>query len=344
MTGITRRHLLLAAVAAGVCGDMAGLAVDRVLAAPGSHSPRKPFLPYSADAFYKASLIPGLPIDADLTSQFRAWITGRADQAGWDYPHLKGAGTDRWGMPYAESTSADPIWHLSGSLPPPVVDQLVNQGFHAPDWLGGQLTGTTDSPFVVCDKATGISLWGHGAAADPTQRVITCGDAGYFVHASNGLDQRAAGSDSTVNYRTRGIISDAMVIRRSALEWATANGQPFPHVLHLFIPEPLTAAGWCWPLINCEKNKYGWGAEGWRLAVDPAIDLTTRGMTPAGLALARGLQTHGVYIGDTSGGEASLKLEQTSATHNPWSGFAVGERELAGITWDDWVVINPGAH
>ena len=67
MTGITRRHLLLAAVAAGVCGDMAGLAVDRVLAAPGSHSPRKPFLPYSADAFYKASLIPGLPIDADLT-------------------------------------------------------------------------------------------------------------------------------------------------------------------------------------------------------------------------------------------------------------------------------------
>jgi hypothetical protein len=95
-------------------------------------------------------------------------------------------------------------------------------------------------------------------------------------------------------------------------------------------------------MVRQEGDKHGFGAEGTRIAVDPALDLTTRRCSPEAAVIARTLQNYGGYLGDNSGSETTIKAEQESASHPVWGGTLVAD-ELAGcITWNDFVVIKPG--
>jgi hypothetical protein len=95
-------------------------------------------------------------------------------------------------------------------------------------------------------------------------------------------------------------------------------------------------------MVGCEERQLGWGAEGTRIAIHPAVDLEKRGLSRAGLAVARTLKHHGCYLGDNSGSGTCLKAEQTSARRNPWAGLRFNQNSLAGITWDDFVVLPRG--
>jgi hypothetical protein len=61
--------------------------------------------------------------------------------------------------------------------------------------------------------------------------------------------------------------------------------------------------------------------EGARLQLDPSLDLSTLGLTPWQLAIARALQTYGMILGDTGGG-VSLYAQnpQSTSTSYPWPG------------------------
>jgi len=109
-------------------------------------------------------------------------------------------------------------------------------------------------------------------------------------------------------------------------------------VLHLFLAETRSSDGWRHPMVACEGGKYGFGAEGERIAIDPAVDLTTRGLSPAGLVVARTLQRYGCYIGDNAGRESTLKAEQDTTARPVWKG-RLGQDSLAGLRWDDFVVL-----
>jgi len=68
------------------------------------------------------------------------------------------------------------------------------------------------------------------------------------------------------------------------------------------------------------------------------VNLTTRGLSPAGLVIARTLQRYGCYIGDNAGKESTLKAEQETPTHPVWNG-RLTQDSLAGLRWDDFVVL-----
>jgi hypothetical protein len=275
-------------------------------------------------------------IDQGATTAMRDFLHTFAAQAGTDYPLLRGVGSNKWGMVYAEGTASDPVWRLTGSVPSAVAQQLSVDGFHAPAWLGDVLTGTTDSPFVVVDHATGISLWG-AKASKGTGYTINVGAAGYFEHASNGLDKRRPESDSTVNLMSRGRIPDTMVVTRAQMDAAVADHTDLGHVLEIFWAETDSTAGYKFPMTGAEGNKSGWGAEGQRIAIDPAVDLASRDCSPQALVIALTLQRHGAYLGDNSGGGAALKMEQENSSHPVWNG-TVSADELAGcVTWDDFI-------
>ncbi len=120
------------------------------------------------------------------------------------------------------------------------------------------------------DRGYGISVWAANATV-VAPYTIAVGAAGYFTHAFNGLDKRNPRSNSTENFRSRGCIPDAMVIRRDLMDTAIANGTGLGHVLHMFLVETSTAAGFRHPMIGTESAKYGWGAEGTRLAITPTV-------------------------------------------------------------------------
>jgi len=264
-------------------------------------------------------------------------MAAHPDQKEVSYPLIRGVGGNRWGTVFADGAASDPVWKLTGSVPTEV-GHLETTGFHAPESLGAQLTGTSDSPFVVLDRASGFSVWAAKAVV-VSDHTISVGAAGLFMHDSNGLDRRNPRSDSAVNFRSRGAIPDAMVIRQDLMTKAVASGGDLGHVLHLFFVETDSAAGHVHPMVGHESGKAGWGAAGQRIAVSATADLS--GCSPHGLVLARTLQRHGAYLGDNAGGATSLKAQQDHEG-TVW-GSSLTAHELNGcVDWDDFVVIATG--
>jgi hypothetical protein len=260
------------------------------------------------------------------------------DQRSFAYPRINGTGFNRWGIPYALSVAADPIWRLTGPVPAQC-SLLTTTGFHAPSWLGSVLTATTDSPFCVADMGSGFTVFGTKASVVDS-RTISVQSGGITYHSSNGLHRKNPLGNDSRNVTSRGRISDAMVIRADLVANGIANNTDLGHVLHMFLVETSTADGFRHPMVQCENGKFGFGAEGERIAIDPAVDLTRRGLSPAGLVVARTLQRYGCYLGDNAGRESALKAEQETSTHPVWNG-RLGQDSLAGLRWDDFVVLRP---
>ena len=297
----------------------------------------RPPIAYTADSYFR-STVAGTPVDAAKTAVFHRFMATHPDQAGTPHPVLRGVAGNRWGTVYAMGKPGDVLWRLAGTVPKRAED-LKTVGFYAPADLADELTLTSDSPFVVHDTVRGQTIWGAKARKLPGN-VISVGAAGRFMHSSNGLDARnPLSTNKTQNERSRGAIPDAMVIRKDLLDAAIANGTGLGHVLHLFIVESDTAAGFVHPMVGTESDKHGFGAEGQRIAIRSNVDLTTRGLSPEGLAIASTLQTHGMYIGDNAGSGSSLKAEQESPTNPVWGGRLQAD-ELRGITWADMVVLS----
>lgn len=289
------------------------------------------------------------PLDTLETERFQDFVRTFPDQQDLPFPKINGLRTaagaiNKWGTAYAAGQSRDPVWKLTGTVPAEV-ELLQTRGFHAPAWLGDMLTGTSDSPFVVQDYGFGISVWA-AKASKVDGSTIRVGSTGYFEHASNGLDRRNPHSDSTVNFRSRGAIPDAMVIRAQRVRQAMADNTGLGHVLHMFFTETNAAAGFCHPMVGCEINgKNGWGAEGVRIAIRPDVDLARRLLSRPAMVVARTLQEHGAYLGDNAGGGSTLKAEQISKTRDPWrmAGVDLVQDSLkGGITWEDFFVVRRG--
>ena len=86
-------------------------------------------------------------------------------------------------------------------------------------------------------------------------------------------------------------------------------------------------------------GKEGFGAEGERIAIHPSVDLSQRGLSPAGLVVARTLQKYGCYFGDNAGSSSTLKAEQEYSNHPVWN-KTLGRDSLAGLRWEDFVVLS----
>lgn len=337
MPPLSRRSLLRAgALTAGAAVTLPGAA----LAGPGRRRPprrTRPFLPYTPDSYFR-STVAGLPVDTARTEAFRTFMSQHPDQRAWPHPRINGVEGNEWGTAYAMGRRKDPLWRLVGQHDPRA-ERLVSRGFHAPEWLGSMVTGTSDSPLCVVDRASGFTMF----CADAEQvgpREIRATALAITHHSSNGLDHRNPLSDDERNFTSRGRISDAMVIRKDLVRHGVAEGTDLGHVLHLFLVETNTSEGFCHPMVGREGEKAGFGAQGERLAIAPDVDLTRRGLSPEGLVVARTLQRHGCYIGDNAGSASALKAQQENAERPLWGG-RLRRDSLRGITWDDFVVMGP---
>ena len=329
---LSRRGFLGAAAAAAAAPWL----LPRGAVPPAAADPGAPFLPYGAGSYFQ-SPASSQAVDPVLTDSFRAFMASFPDQGGVAYPVIRGTTAGTWGTAYALGQDSDPVWTLTGTVPAKAA-LLASQGFHAPAWLGDALNGTSDSPFCVQDVASGFTAFG-GGAVQTGPLTIRVRSAGITYHSSNGLDGRDPASDDPRNWTSRGRISDAL-IRRDLVDWAIATGTDLGHVLHVYFVETDSSAGFQSPMVGDEGGKHGWGAEGQRLAIDPAVDLTSRGLSPAGYVVALTLQNHGCYVGDNSGSVTGIHCEQETAAHPVWGG-ELAKDSLQGITWDDFVALAP---
>jgi hypothetical protein len=261
------------------------------------------------------------------------------DQKAVPYPTITGQGGNQWGTTEHVGSASDPIWKLKN--PRAETQILATQGWHMADSVADRIpTGTQDRPFLIVDPVFGYSLFCGDVVPNKATRTITVGASGMFWHSSNGLDRRNPRSNDKRNFCSRGRIPDAMLIRPDLVRSGITNGTGLGHVLQMFLVETLSTAGFRHPMVGAESSKYGWGAEGDRIALRADLDLKARGLTDAALVVARTLQQHGAYIGDNSGSGSTLKGAQATATYSPYAGTNLTRDCLKGkITWDDFVVI-----
>lgn len=290
-----------------------------------------PFIPYSADSFFRSPLPAVTPVSAD-----NARLVSFARSANQDpYLKIRGARGVGWGIAFAEADCSDPIYRIGSGKLPASQAHLGTVGFHAPASLWENIPPNADAPFLVVDRCGtsarpgGLSVWGAGTTVSGSEVNVTY--AGSFSHDSNGLDRRNPLSDSQLNERSRGVIPDSMVIRLDALDYAIRSGTGLGYVLEVFWVETDTAAGFAHPMVGAESGKAGAGAEGQRFRIKPGIDLSSRpGCGPVGLAIARTLQQHGAYLGDNSGSGSGIKTEQNA----DFPGLTADSLQGC-MTWDD---------
>ena len=297
-----------------------------------------PLVPYTADSFFKSAVLTA-PIDAGRTSSFRTFMKAHTDQRAIAWPKVNM--NVNWAMSYHVGQSSDPIWKLTGgNTTVAELRILTTQGFHMADAVADTFpTGTQDRPGVMIDPVFGYTVQFADAVVNKSTRTIKVSNAGIMWHTSNGLDKRNPRSNDKRNFTSRGRILDAMILRRDLLDQAVANNTGVGHVLHLFFVESKTADGFCHPMTGAEGSKVGFGAEGERIRIRPGLDLTTRGLTGAALAVARTLQQHGAYIGDNSGSSSQIKASQP----HHYTGTNLSTDCLKGkVVWDDFEVVQRG--
>jgi hypothetical protein len=202
-------------------------------------------------------------------------------------------------------------------------------------------TGDQDRLLVVYDPIFGYVAQFADAAVGPNN-TITASNAGIMFWDSNCLDYRNPLSDDQRNFTSRGRIVPAMQVPPEWLQSAISNGTGLGYTMHWFFVENDSTfqPPFVHPMISDESGGDGWGPEGVRLRIDPAVDLATRGLTPGCLAIARTMQENGAYVGDNSGSVTQIKLghpDQYPASMGLSTNCFSGK-----ISWSDFQVVTLG--
>lgn len=337
---INRRNLLLATSAAtaslvvGVKGDAVAM----------------PYLPYTTESYFK-SLASDQAVDSERTAEFKEFMRTFPDQKRFPYPKITGQNGNPWGTTQHLSTSAQPVWKLTGMTFNAQTRILSTQGFHMADSVARRFpTGTQDREMLIIDPVFGYSVFAADCVPNFKTRTLKVSSCGVTWHNSNGLDNRNPRADaaSEKNFTSRGRLSDSGAIRPDLIQYGIANDMSLGHVLQFWFAATNAntrtedGLGFKHPMVGCEKrHTEGWGAQGERLAIRPDVNLTSRGLTDGALVIARTLQEHGAYIGDNSGSSTTLKGAQSTSTYQPYANTNVTADCLKGkITWDDFVVLS----
>jgi hypothetical protein len=80
---------------------------------------------------------------------------------------------------------------------------------------------------------------------------------------------------------------------------------------------------------------------GGHLQLDPTLDVTTLGLSPAGLAIAVALQQYGAFVGDFSGA-VSLYADESPTAQAYWDGGVLGNSAVSAIPLNRFRVLQLG--
>jgi hypothetical protein len=198
---------------------------------------------------------------------------------------------------------------------------------------------TSDAAMTVYDLTGGFVGAFHWTvktvASDGTVSWSACGGSVYHL-GSNGLEQRAEGADDLRNWGHRGVPAPTYAVR-----WDEIQAGSIDHALKIAI---FHTCDHVWPMIGDEGcDSGGLIPEGTRIRIRTDVDLSSFGLSPEALIIARALQRYGAYVGDQSGGPVALKIENTVAEGRGWLWNGILEaRSLDAIPLSAYEVVERG--
>lgn len=206
--------------------------------------------------------------------------------------------SDRWAIPVYQAAPGDPEYRVQ-----PLTD------FDPPEWQALRIptdarpARNEDGEVVVWDHERGLLVHLFDARWQGGEWSAEGGSVRYL--ASNGLPSRVRGHDDPRNVGTsRGNNGLTFGIR-----WDEVRDGALTHVVKV-ATGPETHERYVWPMWGSDGETTDRDAppQGLRLRIRPEVDLEALGLDGVALVIARGLQTHGMYVGD-NGGRTSIKLQ-----------------------------------
>lgn len=312
-------------------GGAAGGGAVAGSAGGGTGASASVFRPFTADSYWNKPLPSNAPIDANNA----LYIADASDSTkSGPYLGLTGApGADQaYSAPLYWPKKSDPTYTITPSLYGPSVtlpiplDALPQSGTDGALWL-----------FDLPDNML-VQLW--QATFDAANGWSASSVSRYMID-SNGLDKKAQGSNDALNTGHRGVPPNVQLVRLDEVKAGAIE-----HRLECYwhaTGQPNASTPWFyWPMVGYEQNKGGIVPEGIVIRIQPSIDLSKKGLSPAALVIATALQKYGCTIGDNSGGTNNrLKLERGEQAWKSLDPALTGDA-LKSLAWSEWEFIQGG--
>ncbi|MCK6549744.1 hypothetical protein L6R52_28160, partial [Myxococcota bacterium] len=274
--------------------------------------------PFAANSPWNTPIGPSPAIDPDSPHQ----IDRLATSSQWSWLSIA---IDQYSVPvYFIDAATTP-------LVPVTVTRLAGEGFRtspsAPIPAGAAPAAGTDAHLALVDRATGQEwdFWQAANGAGWTCGVCATADtlgSGVRPYPQQGrMDWwRSHGARACGFPLTAGLIT-VEEIQAGRIDHALVIGYPGIRSRY-FTPPASTAQATAGPLIPTDGIPCGG-----RIQLDPSIDVTTLGLSPAGVVIARALQEYGAYVGDGNGSVA-LYADASPAARAVWSSGVLRSNDL----------------
>jgi len=198
---------------------------------------------------------------------------------------------------------------------------------------GAEPDPQSDHHLLVIDRSTNLE-WGLWNASN-SGGTWTCGMGASMDLLGTGVRPPITNAGADWNFaqgpRACGFALIAGLIRPDEILAGRIDHAlvvAYPHIRSGFFTPPASTAQ--------ATNGQGEGAQrdrgipcGGRIQLDPSIDVTTLGLTPAGLVIARALQQYGAYVGDYSGA-LDLYADNAPDAAVQWSAGLLREDAVGG--------------
>jgi hypothetical protein len=236
-----------------------------------------------------------------------------------------------------------PVYYVDGSTPKVMVKAgLGGTGFRtgaasdsvaagtgtAPIPMGAMPAAGTDKHLSIVDRTANME-WGFWNATDTSGWAA--GEASTLDLSGSGVRPPTADNPWWAGQGPRacgfGLIAGLVTvdeIKAGSIEHALIVA--YPHIQSRYYTPPASSAQ---GTTNEALPTRGIPCGG-RLQLDPTLDLTTLGLSPTGLILARALQKYGAFVGDFSGA-VSIYGDASPTAQAYWSGGVLSNAEAQKI-------------
>jgi hypothetical protein len=324
--------------------------------------PEPPYRAFSPDSYWNTPLGEAPTEIQAEEDRILAWLAADSEQ-GEPWLHFSGLGpAGDYGMPVYWAEDGDPTYAVvgscGGSLPPEFGAVRIPAGAK-PDPSGGD--EDPDNAMTVYDLENNLAYGFYEASYNQnTDTWSACRGSTWYL-SSNGLHRNLAETDCTTEefppsgcVGHRGFPHPIHTVRLDEILYGEID-----HVLKIAIDN--TCGGpadglpqHVWPAVgnegcntddNWEHTELGDApAEGTVIRLRPGVDLSEL-ESPAARIIARALRDYGAIIGDQSGGEARLKVENCVAEGKGqcWD-MILEDDDLQALpfTSENWEVIQYG--
>lgn len=263
-----------------------------------SAEPLPAWRPYKFDSFWNSPIPVDAPIDPNSVAILN-YILGASS-----YNHVRISGcdfSDVWGIPYYFNSPSDPERNVTSSVGATMPPEFATMRIPT----AALPSVNTDAVMAIIDMERKIIYDLHKVVIAGTVYTVDYGSV-YYI-SSNGLEKIVAGTDDLRNTGHRGA-----PISIGAARVAEFQAGQIQHMLRA--ASHYNAPQFVWPMSGSD----GSGAsgmpvppEGTIIRLKQSIDLTTYSLSPIARIIAKALQEYGCIIGDSSGANFEIKVENT---------------------------------